>query len=101
MAPKIHFSGLLLVSLASILLIAPAAFHRIAEHGQLRPRFYRYAGSMVQASLVPLAMGMGADLYVVVTKISGSSADGAAAATLLLLGVFGLWWCIPWLARCR
>jgi Family of unknown function (DUF6328) len=95
----IHFSGLLFVSLASILLIAPAAFHRIAEQGQSTARFYRYASGMVQASLVPLALGMSADFYVVVAKVSGSIVDGAVSAAGLLLGVFGLWWCIPWFAR--
>jgi hypothetical protein len=95
----IHFSGLLFVSLASILLIAPAAFHRIAEQGESTTRFYRYASGMVQASLVPLALGMGADFYVVVAKVSGSIVDGAASAVVLLLAVFGLWWCVPWFAR--
>jgi len=95
----IHFSGLLFVSLACILLIAPAAFHRIAEQGQPTTRFYHYASRMVQASLVPLALGMSADLYVVVAKVSGSMADGAVSAAALLLGVFGLWWCLPWFAR--
>jgi hypothetical protein len=28
-------------------------------------------------------------------------ADGAVSAAVLLLGVFGLWWCIPWFARTR
>jgi hypothetical protein len=95
----IHFSGLLFVSLASILLIAPAAFHRIAEQGQSTTRFYRYASGMVQASLVPLALGMGADFYVIVAKVSGSIVDGAVSAAALLLGIFGLWWCVPWSAR--
>jgi hypothetical protein len=95
----IHFSGLLFVSLAGILLIAPAAFHRLAEQGQPTTRFYRYASGMVQASLVPLALGMGADFYVVVAKVSGSIVDGAVSAAALLLGVFGLWCCVPWLAR--
>jgi hypothetical protein len=97
----IHFSGLLFVSLAGILLIAPAAFHRIAEQGQPTTRFYRYASGMVQASLVPLALGMSADVYVVVTKVSGSIAEGAVAAAALLLSVLGLWWWIPWFARTR
>jgi hypothetical protein len=97
----VHFSGLVLVSLTGILLIAPAAFHRLAEQGQPTARFYRYASGMVQASLVPLALGMGADVYVVVAKVSGSTVDGTIAAAALLLAVFGLWWGVPWFARTR
>jgi Family of unknown function (DUF6328) len=95
----IHFSGLLSVSLAGILLIAPAAFHRLAEQGQSTTRFYRDASGMVQASLVPLALWMSADFYVVVAKVSGWIADGAVSAAALLLGVFCLWWGIPRFSR--
>jgi hypothetical protein len=97
----IHFGGLALVSLAGILLIAPAAFHRIAEQGQPTLRFYLYASGMVQASLIPLAMGMAADFYVVVAKVTGSGVSGAVAATALLIGAAGLWWCLPWAVRSR
>jgi hypothetical protein len=100
-ARLIHFSALIFVSLASILLIAPAAFHRIAEHGRPTTRFYRYASGMVQVSLVPLALGMSADFYVVVAKVSDSVAAGAVAATALALAAAALWWGIPWLARTR
>ena len=56
---------------------------------------------MVEASLVPLALGMSADFYVVVAKVSGSMTDGAVSAAARLVGLFGLWWRIPWLARTR
>ncbi len=95
----VHFWGLVSVSLAGILLIAPAAFHRIAEHGESTARFYRYASGMVQASLVPLAMGMSADLYVVVAKGTGSAAIGVLTALSLLVVAGGLWWGLPWVSR--
>jgi hypothetical protein len=97
----IHLVGLVLVSLAGILLIAPAAFHRIAEEGAPTRRFYLYASGMVQASLVPLAMGMSADFYVVVAKVSGSIAYAVIAAGALLLTTFALWWFVPMIARHR
>jgi hypothetical protein len=82
-----------------MLLIAPAAFHRIAEDGQRTRRFYRYASGMVQASLLPLAVGIGADFYVVVAKVSGSVVDGAVASAAVFLAMVGLWWAVPWWAR--
>lgn len=97
----VHFCALVLVALASILLIAPAAFHRIAEQGRPTLRFYRYASRMVQLSLIPLALGMTADFYVVATKVTGSVPDGAIAAAVLLLCAGGLWWGLPWVARTR
>lgn len=95
----IQFGGLVSVAVAGMLLIAPAAFHRIAEDGQRTPRFYRYASGMVQASLAPLAMGIAADFFVVVRKVSGSNLDGALVSAVLLLAMLGLWWGVPWLAR--
>jgi hypothetical protein len=94
-----HAGSLLCVALAGILLIAPAAFHRIAEEGQRTRRFYRYASGMVQASLLPLAVGIGADFYVVVAKVSGSVLDGVVAGAAVFLAMLALWWAVPWWAR--
>lgn len=95
----VHFVGLLLVSLAGIILIAPAAFHRLAENGHPTRRFYEYASHMVQLSLVPLGMGMSADFYVVVTKVSGSFELGIGSACIVVITMFALWWGVPWLSR--
>ena len=97
----VHFGGLVCVSLAGVLLIAPAAFHRIAEHGESTARFYRYASGMVEASLVPLAIGMSADFYVIVAKVTGSATSGIWAAVSLVVGAGGLWWGVPWVSRTR
>jgi hypothetical protein len=94
----IHLTGLSAVALASLLLIAPAAFHRIAEGGRATQRFYRYASRMVQASLVPLAIGMSADFYVVVAKVSTSIWCGVAGSSALLVAMFVLWFGYPLLA---
>jgi uncharacterized membrane protein len=97
-ARLIHLGALMLVSLATIMLIAPAAFDRLAERGRATRRFYRYASRMVQASLVPLALGMSGDFYVVVSKVTESSRDGELAAAAFLIGAFALWFCVPWIA---
>jgi hypothetical protein len=94
-----HVASLLSVALAGILLIAPAAFHRIAEEGQRTRRFYRYASGMVQASLLPLAVGISADFYVVVAKVGGSVLGGVIASGAVFVAMVGLWWIVPWLAR--
>jgi hypothetical protein len=95
----IHLASLSAVTLASMLLIAPAAFHRIAERGQATPRFYQYASWMVQASLVPLALGLSGDFYVVVAKVSESVSWGVMASGALLVAMFALWFGYPLLSR--
>jgi hypothetical protein len=51
--------------------------------------------------LIPLSLGMSADFYVVVTKVTASPREGAIAATMLLVGATGLWWWLPWMERSR
>jgi hypothetical protein len=80
-------------------LIGTAAHHRLAEHGDATERFYRYAGRLVQASLVALAVGMAADLYVVVTTVFHSSRAGMAASGLSLIAMCALWFAVPLAAR--
>ena len=95
----IHLAALGCVALASIFLIATAAHHRLAEHGDATERFYQYASRLVQCSLVALAGGMAADLYVVVTTVFNSSTTGLLASGASLTAMFALWFAYPLAAR--
>lgn len=87
----IHMLSLLMIALTCILLITPSAYHRIAERGEDSERFFKIAGTFVIAAMVPLALGMAGDFFVVVRKASNSTALGCWAAGLLLLVFYGLW----------
>src|SRR5437588_2916150 len=54
----IHFGSLLATTIAIVLLIAPAAYHRLAESGEDTEHFHRAASRLVLAALVFLAPGM-------------------------------------------
>src|SRR5215213_11866543 len=60
----IHFISLCCVGLAIILLMTPAAYHRIVEQGEQTERFHRFASRILLWSLVPLALGISGDFYV-------------------------------------
>lgn len=94
----IHAASLGLVAVSVMLLMAPAAFHRIVFAGEASPDMYRIGSNLITAATVPLALGLVGDLYVVVAKIAGTAtgAIGAAAAALLL---GGLWYAVPIAAR--
>ena len=87
----VHLASLALVALSTVLLIAPAAYHRIVEQGEDTEHFHRFASRMVLAAMVPLALGTSGDFFVVVRKVTGSSTFGLAVAALVLVFVFGLW----------
>jgi Family of unknown function (DUF6328) len=95
-----HGCALLLVASSVILLITPAALHRIVWAGEDSEQLVQTGGRITVLSLVPLALGMAADSYVVFIQLSGSVALSASIIAVLLLGLLGLWFGWPLLARC-
>ena len=97
----VHVVALCCVSLAVILLMAPASFHRIGFHGQNTESFYRLGSTLVVAAAVPLAGGIVGDLYVAVTKALSWPAIGAAVAVAAFAVLATLWFVHPLLLRAR
>jgi len=94
-AQTVHFVALALVAVTVVLLIAPAAIHRIAFEGADDPRFLRLASRLVTAALIPLALGIASELYVAGIRILPGSPTvvwiAAGAACVLL----GFWYGLP------
>jgi len=91
----VHGAALLCVVLTIILLITLAALHRIVWAGEDSEALLRSGGRLTIAALVPLALGMTGDAYVVFARIAESEAFGAAAAAAMLVALFGLWFAWP------
>jgi hypothetical protein len=87
----IHFISLLATTIAIVLLIAPAAYHRLVEAGQDTERFHTVASRLLLSALVFLAPGMAGDLLVVILKFTGSEALAYWSAGFLLLAFYSLW----------
>src|SRR2546423_10121193 len=64
----IHVVALCCTCLAVILLMAPAAFHRITFNGENTESFYRLGSALVLAAAAPLRGGIGGGLYGAVEK---------------------------------
>jgi uncharacterized membrane protein YuzA (DUF378 family) len=94
----LHALSLGLIALAVILLMAPAAYHRIVYAGEDSAEFHKTGSLMVTAATVPLALGISADAFVVIAKIAGTAA-GVSVAVLALAGFVGLWHVYPLLRR--
>ena len=88
---KIHFISLLATTVAIVLLIAPAAYHRIHEAGEETEQVHQVASRLLLIALVFLGPGMAGDLFVVIAKVTQSSATAGVSAGLLLLAFYGLW----------
>ena len=95
----VHFASLMSMTVAIVLLIAPAAYHRLAESGEDTEHFHRVATLLLLAGIVFLAPGMAGDLYVVMQKITGSTMVAAAVGAGLLIASYGLWFGVSLLKR--
>jgi hypothetical protein len=97
----VHAASLGCIALAAILLMAPAAYHRIVFAGQNAEEMHRVGSIFICAATVPLALGMAGDVYVVIAKIAASATVGAIAGGAALLLLVGLWHVLPMAVRLR
>jgi len=74
-----------------ILLMTPAAFHRIAEHGEDTERFHAIANGFLLASMITLPLGICADVFIVFQKVTNSRWLSATASAAVLMFFYGLW----------
>src|ERR1051326_8754805 len=65
----IHFASLLATTVSIVLLIAPAAYHRVAEAGEDTEHFHTVASRLLLAALVFLGPGMAGALCVLVAQV--------------------------------
>ena len=98
---QIHLTSLLLIAVAIILLIAPAAYHRLAADGEPREDVDAFGAKAVLGALAPLALALCGDLYIVVAMQAGSGLWALLAALAVLTGFVGLWGVLPVVARLR
>jgi small-conductance mechanosensitive channel len=94
-AQSVHFVALIFVAIAVVLLISPAAIHRIAFQGADDERFLRLASRIVTVTLVPLALGVASELYVAAARLLPGSRAAAWIAAGAGCVLFGLWYAMP------
>ncbi len=94
-----HTIALFCVALAVILLMAPAALHRLSFGGEDAPEFVQIGSFFVLAAPVPLAFGIALDTYVASSRALDSDRAAFFVAGVTLLLLFGLWYAYPLLRR--
>lgn len=94
-AKIVHLVALSAVALAVVLLMTPAAVHRLAYQGEDSPTFFRIGSRLVILAAFPLALGIAADVSVVFFKITAASQVSAAAGTTAFLIMVAVWFAYP------
>ena len=87
----LHLVSLFAIAISIVLLMAPAAFHRLADEGRNTRRLHRFATVMVLAAMFFLAAGIAGDLYIVVQMVTESPIFALACSLVTLLFFYGLW----------
>jgi len=97
----VHLLALATVVIAIALIMTPAAWHRIVSPQRVSESIVKLSSRMICAALLPLAIGLALDMFVVCYVVSGSVAAGTAAAVLSLALLLTLWFVLPLRERRR
>jgi hypothetical protein len=95
----IHAVALGLVAINVILLMTPAALHRLCFDGADSEKFLKAASALVIAAPLFLAAGIAAESYVVLGKVTDSKVTAAGYAAASFAVLLGFWYAVPLLAR--
>jgi hypothetical protein len=97
----LHLGGLAAAVVCVTLLIAPAAVHRLAFHGNDDARFHQIGTRLLNFALLPLALALSAESFIASWKLADDFALAAVAAASVLLMLVGSWYVLPLAARRR
>jgi hypothetical protein len=95
----LHAASLACVGISTILLLAPAAYHRIVDEGDDSERLHQFTGRVLIFAIGFLALGLAGDSAVIVAKTTGSPMLALASGALVLLFSLGLWYGFPYFKR--
>lgn len=97
----VHVAALGALGLAMILLMAPAAYHRIVTAGEATQDVLNFSHYALLGSMIPLALGLGAAFYVALTRVAAAPLWPAVAATVSVVIMLSMWFALPLIARRR
>jgi hypothetical protein len=95
----LHLCATLCVALAAGLVMTPAALQRQAEPTTVSRRFIGTASKLLLASMIPLSLGICADVYLVSRMVLKHAAPAVAIAAGLFVVLVVFWLVFPRLWR--
>jgi uncharacterized PurR-regulated membrane protein YhhQ (DUF165 family) len=92
---RLHLVALVLTVLAIALVMSPAAIHRQTQQREVSERFIWISSRLVLASMLPLAVGLCLDVYLIALILLDHAAASALIAAALFVVFFILWIVLP------
>lgn len=96
-----HLAALLCTTLAIILVLTPAAFHRQAEPTKISERFCKLGSKLLSLSMIPLMLGICLDLFVVTNVILENALASLTVAGIVLAALAYSWFIFPQMNKSR
>jgi hypothetical protein len=91
----LHLAATTLVAIAAALIMTPAAYHRMRHESAVSEHFVRISARLIIASMVLLACGIPADLFIIAAMVFAKR----LCAAILAIGLFALltsaWFIFP------
>src|SRR3954453_3880061 len=92
---SLHLASLVLITLAIVLIMARAAYHRQAERGRVSRYFTDLASNLLTWAMAPLLLGIVLDIYLVSQIILKNRAASIAIAATLFMILVTVWFIFP------
>jgi hypothetical protein len=96
-----HLVALASLALTIVLLICPAAIHRITFNGADDPRVHTTGSFLITVALLPLAVAVSCDLWVALTILFGEGVAALAGSVGAFAFLVVLWFLLPLFLRKR
>ncbi|HEX2386013.1 MAG TPA: DUF6328 family protein [Candidatus Binatia bacterium] len=90
----LHLAAIGLIAVAVALVMTPAAYHRQAGGRVVTEHFLQISTRLLLWSMLPLALGISIDFYLIARIILGTFAVAFLAAVLLAVFIL-LWFALP------
>jgi hypothetical protein len=87
----IHCAGLMATAIATVLVITPASYHRLAEAGEDTEQFHQIGTRLLIAAMFFLGIGLSADFVVIIYKMGISLFCSCLIGLSFLLSSYALW----------
>jgi uncharacterized protein DUF6328 len=94
---RIHLLALALVALSGALVMAPAAYHRLTAVREASDGFIKLAGWLLLLAMIPLALGIGLDFYLIARIILQDPGLSLILAALLVVFFAVAWFLLPYI----
>jgi hypothetical protein len=91
---RLHFVAIALIVVAIGLIMSPAALHRHLGVERVSETFLTMSTRLLLMSMLPLALAIGLDFYLIAKLVVGEGVGLPLAIALVALYVF-LWWIVP------